>query len=342
MNEERQTILIVDDTPENIDVLGGILRPYYRVKVAISGERALAIANGESQPDLILLDIMMPGMSGYDVCRQLKANLATRRVPVIFCTAMGEEDDERKGFAVGGVDYITKPVKPALVLARVETHLALYQTERSLEKRVAEKNAEVLETRLEVIRCLGRASEFKDDQTGHHVIRMSQYARLLGIACGMTEADADLLMNAAPMHDVGKIGIPDRILKKPGKLDAEEWALMKKHVDYGVDILGSKKSELLQLAREIAHTHHEKWDGSGYPRGLAGEEIPLAGRICAMADVYDALASRRPYKEPWPVEKIVDLFKQESGKHFDPRLVTLMLKLVPEFQKINAQYQDTE
>jgi putative two-component system response regulator len=339
-SDDRQTLLVVDDTPDNIDVLGGILRPYYKVKVAISGEKALALAKSATPPDLILLDIMMPGMSGYEVCAELKAHLPTRRIPVIFCTAMGEVEDERKGFDLGCVDYITKPVSAPLVLARVKTHLTLYQTERELERQVAERTAELGDTRLEIIRCLGKAAEFKDDQTGQHVIRMSHFARLLGKACGMTDADADLLMSAAPMHDVGKIGIPDNVLKKPGKFEPAEWTVMQRHVDFGVDILGTHKSELLRLARAIALTHHEKWDGSGYPQGLAGEDIPLAGRIVAIADVFDALTSERPYKPAWPLEKVLALFQEQRGKHFDPKLVDLMQALVPQFLEVRKRFED--
>lgn len=340
MNTDLPTLLVVDDTPENIDVLGGILRPHYRVNVAISGERALTLARSNDPPDLILLDIMMPGLSGYEVCGALKADLATRRIPIIFCTAMGEVEDERKGFDLGCVDYITKPVSAPLVLARVHTHLTLFRTERVLEQRVAEKTAELAENQIEIIRSLGKAAEFKDDATGHHVIRMSHYARLIGRACGMTEADAELLMLAAPMHDVGKIGIPDHILRKPGGLDPDEWAIMQRHVGYGADILGAHRSELLRLANTIALTHHEKWDGSGYPHGLAGDSIPLAGRIVAIADVFDALCSRRPYKPAWSVEQVVDYLCDQRGRHFDPQLVDLTLPLVPQFMEIRARYLD--
>lgn len=336
----KPTILVVDDAPENIDVLAEILRPLYKVKVAINGAKALTVATSNKPPDLILLDIMMPGMSGYQVCVALKDNLATRRVPVIFCTAMGEVEDEKRGFEVGCVDYISKPVSPQLVLARVKTHLSLSQVERDLERKVAERTAEVIETRLAIIKCLGKAAEYKDDQTGHHVVRMAHFSRLLGAATGMADADVDLLFQAAPMHDVGKIGVPDHILKKPGKLDAEEWAIMQKHVDFGVEILIDQRSELLQLASIIAHTHHEKWNGSGYPRKLAGEDIPLVGRIVAIADVYDALRSVRPYKPEWPLEKVVKLFEEERGRHFDPRLIDLMMPLLPQFEEITAQYRD--
>jgi putative two-component system response regulator len=341
MSVDRQTILVVDDVPQNIDVLAGILSNRYRVKAATDGARALAIARSSPAPDLILLDIMMPGMDGFAVCTALKADLRTQRIPVIFITAMSEVEDEARGFALGAVDYITKPVSQAIVEARVKTHLALYQQERELERKVRERTTELLETRLSIIRCLGRAAEYKDDQTGKHVIRMSHYSRLLGRAAGLTEADADLLMNAAPMHDIGKIGIPDQILKKAGTLDAEEWSVMQQHVNFGVEILADQASSLLTLAREIAASHHEKWDGSGYPAGLKGEAIPLAGRIVAIADVYDALTSPRPYKEAWPVDEVVAHMVAGSGQHFDPALIELFVPLVPAFEEIRLRYQDT-
>ena len=339
-DSEQASILVVDDIPANIEVLSGILRSEYRVRAATSGARALAIASGDAPPDLILLDIMMPEMDGLEVCRRLKADLRTRRIPVIFVTAMSEIEDETRGFEVGCVDYVTKPVSPSIVLARVSTHLALANQSRELERQVRVRTAELERTRLAVIRCLGKASEFKDDNTGLHVVRMSQYSRALGLAVGMNEADADLLMLASPMHDVGKIGVPDSILKKPGKLTPEEWALMQQHVAYGGLILGEQDSELLQMAKTIALTHHEKWDGSGYPAGLRGEEIPLVGRITALADVFDALTSVRPYKRAWTLEETLDYIRRERAKHFDPLLVDKMPQVLPEFDRIKTFYAD--
>ncbi len=340
MNDDRRaTILVVDDAPENIDVLSGILRDEYRVKVALNGAKALEVATARPSPDLILLDLMMPGMDGYEVCRRLKADPATRRIPVLMVTAMNEVEDEARGFEVGAVDYLTKPVSAPIVRARVRTQLALYDSARHLETLVDERTRELRETRLRIIQCLGRAAEFKDDITGLHVLRMSHYARLLGSAAGMGEDEADLLFHAAPMHDVGKIGVPDRILQKAGKLDPEEWALMQQHVHFGVDIIGPGDSAIMQMARTIALCHHEKWDGSGYPRGLAGEDIPLAGRVVAVADVFDALSSERPYKKAWPIEDCIAELKAQAGRHFDPRLVALFLDLMPQMVEIRGQYQ---
>jgi putative two-component system response regulator len=333
-------ILIVDDMPQNIEVLGGVLDPHYKVRAATSGPRALVIAAKDPQPDLILLDIMMPDMDGLEVCRRLKADLRTRNVPVIFVTAMDEVDDEARGFDVGGVDYITKPISPPTVLARVRTHLALSNQSRELDRQVRERTQELKETRLDIIRCLGKAAEFKDDNTGLHVVRMSHYARILAIGAGLTDRDADLIFDAAPMHDVGKIGIPDGILKKPARLEPAEWEIMQEHVMYGVEILSGPSSELLDMARTIALSHHEHWDGKGYPKGIAGGAIPLAGRIVAIADVFDALTSVRPYKKAWTPEEAVDLIRKNAGTHFDPALVGIMDTVLAQFDEVRLRYRD--
>ncbi len=322
---KRQTILVVDDTPENLEVLNGILSPHYKVRVATRGDKALQMARSDSPPDLILLDVMMPGISGHVVCRELKADPRTRPIPVIFVTALGEVFDEQTGFSLGAVDYIAKPVSAAIVQARVRTHLALYDQQRELQRQVLEQTREINDTRLEIIRRLACAAEYKDNETGMHVIRMSHYARLLGQAAGLDERQTDVLFNAAPMHDVGKIGIPDQILGKQGPLDAAEWVIMKTHPAIGRQIIGESSSLLLQTAASIAMTHHEKWDGSGYPAGLKEEAIPLVGRIVAVADVFDALMSERPYKKAWPLEKALDTLRQSAGQHFDPVLVRLFL-----------------
>ncbi len=334
MRVDKKVILVVDDVPANIDVLSEILRPTYQVKVVTSGAMALKIAMASAPPDLILLDIMMPDMDGYEVCRQLKANAATRNIPVIFVSAMDEVQDETKGFELGAVDYITKPVSSPIVHARVKTHLALFDQNRLLEKKVLERTAEIKDTRLQIIHCLSTAAEYRDEETGTHIYRMSQYSRIIGLAAGMSSEEADLLLQASPMHDVGKIGIPDRILLKPGKLDAEEWEIMKTHTTIGGKIIGDHPSQLLKLAKQVALTHHEKWDGTGYPQGLMGEEIPLAGRIVMLADVFDALTSERPYKKPWTEEEAIQEINRGSGTHFDPVLVAVFMKALPEILKV--------
>ncbi len=338
--KEKQTILIVDDISDNIDVLSSVLRSQYKVKAALNGERALKISTGDSQPDMILLDIMMPEMDGYEVCRRLKENPATAKIPVIFVTAKNQEADEKRGLGLGAVDYITKPISPPLVLARVHTHLALYDQSRVLEQKVRERTLELQQTRQEIIRRLGRAAEFKDNETGLHVIRMSHYTRLIAEAVECGDEWSNLVYNAAPMHDIGKIGIPDKILLKPGKLDDEEWKLMYQHPEFGATIIGEHNSDLLKMSREIALAHHEKWDGSGYPYGLKGEEIVLAARIVAIADVFDALTTERPYKKAWEVDDAVKLINENAGSHFDPGMVPLFNKVLPEILAIKQQYEE--
>ncbi len=330
---DKATVLIVDDTPENIDILVGILSEDYKVKVAIDGPRALALV-AKSRPDLILLDVMMPGMNGYEVCKLLKQDPLASHIPVMFVTALSEVADETQGFALGAVDYITKPVSAPVVKARVKTHLALYDQKRLLEQQVKIRTQELEATRFEIIRRLGRAAEYKDNETGLHVVRMSHYARLLAIKLGLPDTFCDLIFNAAPMHDIGKIGTPDAVLKKPGKLNAEEWAIMQQHAVIGAEIIGEHDDPLLTMARRIALTHHEKWDGSGYPYGLAGEDIPLEGRIVAIADVFDALTSQRPYKKAWTIEATMELFESEAGKHFDPKLVAEFRQILPQVVEI--------
>lgn len=339
---QQQTILVVDDTPENIDVLAGVLRGSYKVKAAISGRKALDIASSTPRPDMVLLDIMMPEMDGYEVLSRLKSNPITAQIPVIFVTAMTEHEDEEKGLDLGAVDYITKPISPRIVLARVKTHLALYNQNRELERKVHRRTQELRESRFDVIRHLAKAAEFKDTDTGLHVVRMSHYSRIVARAINASAEWAELIFNAAPMHDVGKIGIPDSILLKPGKLTPQEWDVMKQHTIIGADILGDDPSELIQLAREIALSHHERWDGSGYPYGLAGEDIPLSGRIVAIADVFDALVSNRPYKKAWTIDQAMQLIEKDSGTHFDPRLVQAFRQNIAEVVRLKKELTEDD
>jgi len=337
---EKQIVLIVDDTPENIDVMSGILRSEYKVKAALSGQKALKITQGSPQPDLILLDVMMPEMDGYEVCRALKGNPQTKHIPIIFVTAKDSESDEAFGLDLGAVDYITKPISPSIVQARVKTHLSLYDQSRHLEQTVKSRTKDLIQTQLQIIQRLGRAAEFKDNETGLHVIRMSHYSRLIAESLDLPESYSDLIFKAAPMHDVGKIGIPDSALLKPGKLDEKEWELMQQHPQFGADIIGSHDSELLKEAQTIALAHHEKWDGSGYPNGISGKDIPLSARIIAIADVFDALTTARPYKKAWPVEDAVKFIDEESGKHFDPELVTIFHEVLPDILDIKEEYAE--
>ncbi|PHS65547.1 MAG: two-component system response regulator [Thalassobium sp.] len=326
---EHPTLLIVDDEPANLQVLKNILADHYRLLFARDGQRALALADSE-RPDLILLDVMMPEMSGYDVCRQLKATRSTAHIPVIFVTALSQVADEAQGLEAGAVDYLTKPVSPAIVRARVRTHLSLVHTE------------ELKQTRLSVVQRLGRAAEYKDNETGRHVIRMSLFSQIIGRRLGLGEQHLEDLLNAAPMHDIGKIGIPDAVLLKPGKLDEDEWKIMQSHAAIGAEIIGEDGSNLLRMARDIALCHHEKWDGSGYPQGLSGADIPLEARIVALADVFDALTSERPYKKAWPVEQATALIREQSGKHFDPQLVEVFFDSLPDILKARSQWLDQD
>lgn len=337
---ERETILVVDDVADNIAILVDILGSDYRVTFATNGPEALTAAQTQPHPSLILLDVMMPDMDSHEVCRRLKADLRTRGIPVIFLTAQNDVSNEEVGLKLGAVDFLHKPCHPAIVLQRVRIHLELHNQNLALEDRVRERTCELEETRIEIVRRLGRAGEYRDNETGMHVIRMSQYCQRLALAAGVSATQADLLQLAAPMHDIGKIGIPDHILLKPGKFNDEEWKIMQRHAAIGAEIIGSHDSDLLVLARNVALTHHERWDGKGYPNGLSGETIPFEGRIAAICDVYDALTSTRPYKRAWSVNEAIDYIVSESGKAFDPVLVNLFVALVPELGKIRACYAD--
>ncbi len=321
-------ILLVDDEPTNLRILRHILQDHYTLSFAKSGQAALELVEKE-EIDLILLDVMMPNMTGIEVCQKLKQNPVTKEIPVIFVTALRDAGDEERGFEIGAVDYITKPVVPAIVLARVKNHLSLTSV------------AALHQTHLDLIQRLGRAAEYKDNETGMHVQRMSRYTRELAIAYGFPEDYADDLMMAAPMHDIGKIGIADNILLKPGKLTAEEYEVMKTHVEIGAEILSNPRSHLIKLAHIMALSHHEKWDGSGYPKGLSQEDIPIEGRLIAVADVFDALTSERPYKKAWSVDDAVNYIFEQSGKHFDPAIPPLLKQVLPKILKIKESFSET-
>lgn len=338
-NTPIRTILVVDDVPENITTLAGVLRDQYRVLFALSGPDALETLKTESV-DLILLDIMMPEMDGYEVCRRIRANLTTRDIPVIFVTALGDTSDELRGLAAGAVDFLHKPCVPAIVRLRVQLHIERYDQQLTLERLVRERTQELEQTRIEIVRRLGRAAEYRDNETGMHVIRVGSVSRILALAAGVPSAQAELLLHAAPMHDIGKIGIPDYILIKPGVLTPDEWELMKTHPRIGAEIIGQNSSTLMCMARTVALTHHEKWDGGGYPDGLSGEDIPLEGRIVAIADVFDALTSERPYKRPWSMEKALAHMQSQAGLAFDPALIDLFSQLIPSVEAIAKQYSD--
>ncbi|MBU2887791.1 two-component system response regulator [Gilvimarinus agarilyticus] len=318
-------ILVVDDEPTNLKVMQNVLADTYQLSFAKSGQAALKLAD-EQVPNLILLDVMMPEMSGIEVCKALKNNPNTQHIPVIFVTALSDNNDEFQGFEVGAVDYIIKPITPALVRARVRTHLSLVQAEQL-------KKAHV-----DLVQRLGAAAEYKDEDTGEHILRMSRYSKALALAHGINEDDAEIIRQAAPMHDVGKIGIPDAILLKPGKLTHSEFDKIKEHTTIGGKILENSDSPLLRLAHKLAMEHHEKWDGSGYPYGLQGEQISIEARIVTLADVFDALTSKRPYKEAWPTDQAFEYIAEQAGKHFDPVLTATFLGIKTQLLDIKQRY----
>jgi putative two-component system response regulator len=333
-------ILVVDDVKTNLDVLVQTLGKHYQLAVAMDGKKALDYAFNNF-PDLILLDVMMPEVDGFEVCRKLKKNPITREIPVIFITAVNTSDEKTNGFKIGAVDYITKPFDPIEVKARVNTHLKLklHQEEIKnhniiLEEKVKERTKELVETKIEILERLALAAEYRDHETGKHIKRMSEYCMLLGKSIGLSKTEYNIISLASTMHDLGKIGIPDSILTKPGKLTENEMAIMRTHSEIGAKILSGSKSKLLRVAETICLTHHERWDGTGYPRGLKEDEIPLAGRIVCICDVFDALISERPYKTAWPIEKAIKEVQSGSGSFFDPRLVACFINNLSELRAI--------
>lgn len=338
--QEKKKVLIVDDCKENLDVLYNLLKDTYNVNAAKDGNTALKLLNSGLSPDIILLDIMMPQISGYEICKIIKSNKKLSKIPIIFISSKSGEFDEKKGFEVGAVDYITKPISPLITLERIKTHLYLANQQNHLENLVIERTKTIYDTRKMIISTLSRAGEYKDNETGLHVLRMGKYSYLLGKKMGLLESENNLLLNIVPMHDIGKIGIPDKILLKEGKLTKEEWEIMKSHTLIGADILGDSDFELIKGARECALSHHEKWDGTGYPFGLKGDEIPLYGRIAAISDVFDALTSDRPYKKAWIVDDAITHLKEQRGKQFDPELLDLFLEIIPDILKIKKEFND--
>jgi putative two-component system response regulator len=357
----QEIVLIVDDEPTNLSVLSLLLRPKYQVRAANSGESALRAASTEPQPELILLDVMMPEMDGYAVLDQLLSNEITSHIPVVFLTALEDSSDEEFGLQLGAVDYISKPISPNVVLARVRTQLEakkardwLKNQNDALEAEVARRMAENNLTQIVSIRALSRLAEIRDPETGNHIHRTQGYVGALArelknhprFADFLTESNIDLLVKSAPLHDIGKVGIPDNILLKPGKLTAEEWVIMKTHAKFGSDAIELAEEDVeqplafLTLAKEIAHWHHERWDGSGYPDGLEGDEIPIAARLMSLADVFDALISVRPYKKSMSQETARAIIIEGRGGHFDPDVVDAFLNIFDEFIGIAQRYSE--
>jgi putative two-component system response regulator len=341
-NKNGLRILVVDDILENIQLIADVLKGEgYQISFARSGQQALESV-AAMPPDLILLDIMMPDMDGYETCRKLKANPATVKIPVIFVTAMGEVADESQGFEIGAVDYVTKPVSMPILLARVKTHLALYDQQRNTENLVQLRTSELEKSQTAAISMLGEAGHYNDTDTGSHIWRMADYSAAIARSAMWHVDKAAMLKLAAPMHDTGKIGIPDPILKKPAKLDADEWKIMKTHSEIGHSILSKSDSLLFHLAAEVALCHHEKWDGNGYPRGLKEEEIPESARIVAIADVFDALTMKRPYKKAWTIEEAFDEIKKSAGNHFDPALCEDFFRAETEIREIIEKWKTAQ
>lgn len=359
----KPTILVVDDTPDNLSLMMELLKGLYQVKLANGGERALKLAAQLPHPDLILLDIMMPDMDGFAVCRKLKDNPQTRDIPVIFLTAKSEVEDERQGLETGAVDYITKPISPPIVLARVKNHLALKahadflrDKNQYLENEVGKRTSEVVAIQDVTILAMASLAETRDSDTGNHIRRTQLYVKALArylstqekYATLLTDSYIQMLFKSAPLHDIGKVGIPDRILLKPGRLTPEEFEVMKLHTTLGHDAIEQAEKQLgmqvgfLSMAKDIALSHQEKWDGSGYPHGLQGEAIPFSARLMAVADVYDALISRRVYKEGMPHASAVKIIQEGRASHFDPDVTDAFTALQDEFQAIALKFADTD
>lgn len=357
----KQTILVVDDAPDCILLLTNLLKKSYRIKVATNGETALRVASSFPQPDLILLDINMPGMDGYQICEQLKADPQTTNMPVVFLTSCGKVEEEEKGLRLGAVDYINKPINPSILLARVRTHLTLKNAHRFLEDKAAYLEAEVTRRLRELgaaqdltILAMAMIAERRDNETGKHIYRTQHYVRLLAqrlrqhpnFAGVFNDTTIELLFKSAPLHDIGKVGVPDSILRKPGPLTAEEFAVMRTHTVIGRDALldlereAELPSTFLRFAQEIAYSHHEKWDGTGYPEGLRGTAIPISARLMAVADVYDALTSRRIYKSAMPHEQAMEYIREHKGKHFDPDVVDAFCEIDREIKEIAMYLAD--
>ena len=350
----KPKILVVDDEDRNRRLMEALLVPLgYEVILAVDGEEALWKVQ-ETPPDVILLDIMMPGINGFDVAKKLKENEQTRVIPIVMVTSLQDVESRIKALEAGADDFLSKPVDKTELQARVRSslqvkayndHMRDYQKE--LQAEVAKRTEELRQAfekiktaSLDTIHRLSRASEYKDEDTGAHIKRMSNYSAAVARQMGLSEDTAGSILYASPMHDAGKIGIPDKILLKPGKLDPDEWAIMKQHTLIGGKILAGSDAGFIRLGEIVALIHHEKWDGTGYPRGLKGKKIPLVGRIVAIADVFDALTSKRPYKEPYSLEKSYEIIKEGRGTHFDPDVVDAFFASENDLLAIKEQYKD--
>jgi putative two-component system response regulator len=348
LNTRTERILIVDDEPANLKLLNLVLRSKgYTNLQLVNDAREVVGAYQADRPDLILLDINMPHLDGYQVMAQLQALNDPLLPPIVILTAQYGKEFLLRALEAGARDFVPKPFDVIELMMRVRNlldaqlaHRLLHDQSKMLENLVQARTEELQRTRLQVVQRLGKAAEYRDEETGNHILRMSYISALLARTMGWSEADCALILHASPMHDIGKIGIPDAILLKANTFEPPEWAIMKTHVTIGAQLLDGDDSDLMRMARDIALTHHEKWDGSGYPSGLAGQAIPQAGRIAALADVFDALTSSRPYKQAWPIERAVNHIKASSGQHFDPALVEVFLQVLPEILEICERYKE--
>jgi putative two-component system response regulator len=342
---EKGNLLVVDDTSASLKLLTDILKAQgYKVRSAISGELALNAAK-HNPPELVLLDIRMPVMDGYEVCQRLKADPITSNIPVIFLSAASEVGDKIQGFSVGAVDYLTKPYQREELIARVHTHLELYRLRHQLEFLVEQRTSQLVESHRETIVTMTRAAAYKDEHTGAHVSRVSYYSEELARRLGMDKSFCDTIHYASPMHDVGKMAIPDAILNKPSEFDPAEWEIMKTHAVLGAKMLSGTSSPYLMMGAEIAAGHHERWDGSGYPLALKGEAIPLSARIMQICDVYDALRSERPYKKAYSHERSTEIILSGDGRtlpaHFDPAIFEVFKNCSAQFQEVFEAHQSS-
>ncbi len=336
----RATVLVVDDSEDVRNLFVSALKADYDVKLAASGSEALFQAETEPLPDIILLDVQMPAPDGYEVCAQLKANPARAGIPVIFVSGRSDVRDQGKGLALGAVDYITKPFNTALVLARLRNHLALYDQRRALEDLVRERTEELHTTRLQIIRRLARAMEYREGGLTHRVLRVSHYVKLLATEIGIDSDTVEVLFEAVPLYDIGKIGVHDYILLKADNLNKVEWEEMRMHPEIGAKIIGKHESPLLATARQMALTHHERWDGKGYPKGLSGQSIPLSGRILALADAYEAMTATQRHRSPFHAYKAERQIIEGSGSQFDPQVVAAFKNVTRDFEKVKRTFHD--
>ncbi|QWR78475.1 HD-GYP domain-containing protein [Candidatus Magnetomonas plexicatena] len=341
MTDIKWSVLIVDDEANNRQIMRQILKDTYKLFFATDGLRALDKA-AKDKPDLILLDVMMPGIDGFETCLRLKANIATAHIPVIFVTSSVEIESESRGFDVGGIDYIFKPVSPSVVLHRVAAHLELFYQKRLCEETVIKRTKELLESQQTSIFMLGKAGHYNDTDTGSHIWRMASFSVEIAKACGWHVDEVEKISYAAAMHDTGKIGVPGSILRKPAKLDPDEWAIIITHTTIGHNILSESETPLFKMSADIAHYHHEKWNGAGYPNGLKEREIPESAAIVAIADVFDALTTVRPYKDAWPVDKAFEEIRDGAGSHFSPRLIECFFEAEAEIRRLKHTWDQKE